>query len=99
MVYWVPSLGISGLTIYSGDRFPAWKGNFFVGALALMHVNRVVFNDRGPWGREAMFGAMRQRIRDVRQGPDGYLYLAVDATEGGILRLEPMTATTSVARH
>jgi len=97
VVYWVPSLGISGLAIYSGDRFPAWKGNFFNGALALMHVNRVVFNERGPWGREMLFGAMRQRIRDIRQGPDGSLYLAVDAQAGGILRVEPVTTTTSVA--
>lgn len=97
VVFWVPSLGISGLTIYAGDRFPAWKGNFFVGALALMNVNRVAFNDRGPWGREALFGALRQRIRDVRQGPDGYLYLAVDAPASGILRVEPATTTTSVA--
>ena len=97
VMFWVPSLGISGLTIYSGDRFPAWKGNFFVGALALMNVNRAVFNDRGPWGREALFGTMRQRIRDVRQGPDGYLYLAVDAPAGGVLRVEPATTTTSIA--
>jgi glucose/arabinose dehydrogenase len=89
VVFWVPSIGISGLVWYSGDRFPAWKGNFFVGGLSGLHVQRVAFNDRGPVGRETLIGALRLRVRDVRQGPDGLLYVATDGDPSGLLRIEP----------
>lgn len=92
---WVPSIGISGLAIYTGERFPQWKGNMFVGGLSGQHIQRVVFNERGLFGRETLIGSLRQRIRDVRQGPDGLLYVAVDAGAGGILRIEPAQTTTS----
>ena len=89
VTFWSPSIGLSGMLFYTGDRFPAWKGNLFLGGLAGMYVQRVVFNERGVWGREPIIPDLRQRIRDVRQGPDGLLYLAVDAQQGGILRIEP----------
>jgi glucose/arabinose dehydrogenase len=92
---WAPSIGLSGLTIYTGDRFPEWKGNFFMGGLAGLLLQRVAFTDRGPVGREALLGSLKLRIRDVRQGPDGNLYLAVDANPGGVLRVEPAPATRS----
>jgi aldose sugar dehydrogenase len=93
IVFWSPSPGLSGLVIYSGDRFAAWKGNIFSGALAGQYINRVVFNQRGVWGRENLLGALRLRIRDLRQGPDGLLYVAVDGNAAGLLRIEPATAT------
>ena len=95
-VYWVPSIAISGLTFYTGDRFPQWKGNVFVGAMfagrsrGTGHIQRIVINEAGrPINREPMLAELRQRIRDVRQGPDGLLYLLTDEDDGMVLRLEP----------
>ena len=89
-MFWAPSPGLSGMVIYTGDKYPGWKGQFFLGALAGTGVWRVGMNERGLAGRELMLSSLRQRIRDVRQGPDGLLYLVVDANPGGILRLEPI---------
>ncbi len=95
-VYWVPSIAVSGLTFYTGDRFPQWKGNVFVGAMfagrsrGTGHVQRIVINAAGkPINREPLLAELRQRIRDVRQGPDGLLYLLTDEDAGMVLRLEP----------
>ena len=85
------------MAFYSGDRFPAWKGNVFLGALSGQQIQRVVFTEKGPVGREALLGTLKLRIRDVRQGPDGLLYAAVDENPGGILRIEPASAATSSA--
>jgi glucose/arabinose dehydrogenase len=99
VVHWSPSIGISGLAIYAGDRFPAWKGNMFVGGLSGQHVQRVGFNDRGPVGRETLLGALRLRVRDVRQGPDGLLYVAAEGSPGGgLLRIEPGPPKSTAAR-
>jgi aldose sugar dehydrogenase len=97
VMFWAPSIGLSGLTIYMGDRFPTWKGNMFMGGLSGLQLQRVAFTDRGPVGRETLLGSLRLRIRDVRQGPDGNLYLAVDSNPGGILRVEPAPGTRSSA--
>jgi glucose/arabinose dehydrogenase len=95
VMFWAPSIGVSGLTIYNGDRFPEWKGNMFLGGLSGMYLQRVVFSPQGPYGREPLLGTLRLRIRDVRQGPDGLLYLAIDDADGGILRIEPANATAA----
>jgi aldose sugar dehydrogenase len=94
-LFWSPSPGLSGLAIYTGDKFPAWKGQFFLGALAGLGVIRVGINEKGLMGRELLINSLRQRIRDVRQGPDGLLYFVVDANPGGILRIEPVATQTS----
>jgi glucose/arabinose dehydrogenase len=87
---WTPSIGISGLLIYTGDQFPGWRGSFFAGALSGLSLQRFGFNDRGGlMGRESLITDLRQRIRDVRQGPDGFLYVVTDEKEGAILRIEP----------
>ena len=96
-IVWLPSVAPSGMTFYSGDRFPNWKGSLFVGALRTGgirntgHLERIVFNEQGEekW-REWLLGDLRQRIRDVRQGPDGLLYVLTDADEAALLRLEPV---------
>jgi aldose sugar dehydrogenase len=95
-LYWVPSIAPSGLSFYTGDRFPAWRGNAFVGALmagrmrATGHVQRIVFNDAGlPINREPILAELRQRIRDVRPGPDGLIYVLTDENPGALLRIEP----------
>jgi glucose/arabinose dehydrogenase len=96
VVFWVPSIATSGLTFYTGDKFPSWKNNVFVGAMRTGeidrtgHLERIVFNDK--WEeirREAFLTEMRQRIRDVRQGPDGLLYVLTDEDQGALLRIEP----------
>ena len=89
-VYWNPAIAISGMTFYTGDRFPRWKGNIFVGALAYAHIERVPLNANGePTSREWMLVDLKQRIRDVRQGPDGLLYALTDHAYGALLRIEP----------
>ena len=89
VIFWAPSIGLSGMAFYTGDKLPGWKGNLFLGGLSGQYLQRVVLNDRGIAGREPIIPDMRLRIRDVRQGPDGLLYLAIDGQQGGILRIEP----------
>ncbi len=97
VLFWNPSIAISGMTFYTGDAFPAWRNNLFVGGLQLGRIprtgqmHRVVFNDQ--WQeirREAIFVELRQRIRDVEQGPDGLLYVLTDEQDGALLKLEPV---------
>ena len=95
-VLWVPSIAPTGLTFYTGNRFPAWKGNLFVGSARRGEVpgtgglERVVFNDSlGEMRRETLLTPLHQRIRDVRQGPDGLLYVLTDEDDGALLRIEP----------
>ena len=97
LVFWVPSIAPSGLTFYTGDRFPKWKGNLFVGSLMTGrigrtgHVERIAFNENGEeLAREWLLTELRQRIRDVKQGPDGLLYVLTEANEAALLRLEPV---------
>jgi glucose/arabinose dehydrogenase len=97
LVFWVPSIAVSGMTVYTGDRFPKWKGNVFVGGMRTGeiantgHLERIVFNDKTEeLRRESMLNDLHQRIRDVRQGPDGLLYLLTDADDGALLRIEPV---------
>jgi glucose/arabinose dehydrogenase len=96
VVNWVPSIAAAGLTFYTGDRFPAWRGNAIVGAMRFGeipntgHLQRIVFNGNGDEiRREMLLTELRQRIREVRQGPDGLLYLLTDEAQGALLRLEP----------
>ena len=96
-IVWLPAIAPSGMVFYDGDRFPGWRGNLFVGALRIGsirntgHLQRIVFNERGEEARrESMLTELRQRIRDVRQGPDGLLYLLTDADNAALLRLEPV---------
>ena len=85
--YYKPSIGPSGLVIYDGDKFPSWKGDFFTGALALTHLNRLVVADGKVVREERLLADRKWRVRNVCQGPDGYLYLGVDG--GMVLRLRP----------
>ena len=95
---WVPSIALSGMAFYTGDKYPAWKGSLFVGGLAGTQLHRVVFSEGGPQGRESMLTDLRLRVRDVRQGPDGLLYLAIDANpNGAILRLDPLPRATTTS--
>jgi len=97
IVFWVPSIATSGLAFYTGDRFPNWKRNVFVGGMREGEVarsgqlQRIVFNDK--WEelrREPMLRELHQRIRDVRQGPDGLLYVLTEEDAAALLRIEPI---------
>jgi glucose/arabinose dehydrogenase len=89
---WVPSIGTSGLIMYTGDRFPQWKGSVFAGGMAGEQLVRLTLDGRRVTNEEKLVQRMG-RIRDVRQSPDGFIYLAIDNREGPptpILRLEPV---------
>jgi glucose/arabinose dehydrogenase len=95
-MFWVPSIAISGLSFYTGDKLAAWNGNAFVGSMmegrtrATGHVQRITFAENGqPIQREPILAQLRQRIRDVRPGPDGLLYVLTDQNPGVLLRIEP----------
>jgi glucose/arabinose dehydrogenase len=90
VIYWTPSIAPSGLTIYRGDKFPAWDGDLFVGALAFKHLRRVHLDAQGKVvSQEQLLNDKGWRIRDVRVSPDGYLYVCTDEPDGRVLRLEP----------
>jgi glucose/arabinose dehydrogenase len=90
VIYWTPSIAPSGLAMYRGEKFPAWKGDLFVGALAFRHLRRVHLDERGNVvNQEELLNDQRRRIRDVRAAPDGYLYVCTDEADGRVLRLEP----------
>lgn len=87
--YWVPSIATSGIAIYAGDRFPGWRGDVFVGGLAGQHLARVRFDaDHRKVEEEKLLEGIG-RVRDVRSGPDGYLYLLIDAPDAPLIRIEP----------
>jgi glucose/arabinose dehydrogenase len=95
--YWVPSIAISGLMFYTGDKFPAWKDNVFVGGMfqgrtrGTGQVQRIVLNAKGlPIQREPLLVDLHQRIRDVRQGPDGLVYVLTEEPAGALLKIEPL---------
>lgn len=87
--YWDPSIAPSGMAFYTGDRFPAWTGDVFVGALRGAHVARLALDGDSVAAEETLFDELGERIRDIRQGPDGYLYLVTDSGDGRILRVVP----------
>ena len=96
LVYWMPAIAASGLMIYTGDKFPQWRNNAFVGAMRYGeipntgHLQRIVFNEKTEEiRREMLLTEFRQRIRDVKQGPDGFVYLLTDENPGVLLKLEP----------
>jgi len=96
VVYWMPAIAVSGLMFYTGDALPKWKGDIFVGALrtgeipGTGHLERILVNENmEELRRETLLYDLHQRIRDVKQGPEGYIYLAVEQKDGSILRIVP----------
>ena len=96
VIFWVPSIAPGGMTFYTGDRFPAWKNNLFIGGMTEGRISgtgqlqRIVFNEDWDHLRiESFFMGLRQRIRNVRQGPDGLLYAVTDEDDGALLKIEP----------
>jgi glucose/arabinose dehydrogenase len=87
--YWDPSIAPSGAMFYTGDAFPQWKGNLFTGGLALTLLSRLELNGEKVAKEERLLEASGDRIRDVRQAPDGSIWLLTDARNGKVLRLTP----------
>jgi len=88
--YWDPSIAPSGMAFYTGNKFAKWQGNLFVGALKSRLVSRLVLKGEVIVAEERILSDLDERIRDVRQGPDGYIYLLTDSDNGRILRIEPV---------
>lgn len=88
LVRWVPSIAPSGMAFLTSERYPGWKGDLFVGALRGQLLVRLRFEGRKPAEQERLLQDLDERIRDVRQGPDGWLYLLTDASDGKVIRLE-----------
>jgi glucose/arabinose dehydrogenase len=95
-IHWVPSISPSSIIFYTGDKFPKWKNNLFVGSLTQQQLVRIAFNQPSQAERrEGLLVPLHERIRDVQQGPDGYIYVATERASGGnnvdgtVLRIEP----------
>jgi glucose/arabinose dehydrogenase len=87
--YWVPSIAPSGMAFYGGSLFPAWRGNIFIGALKAQLLVRLEHDGDKVTKEERLLQGLHERLRDVRIGPDGAIYLATDNAEGRILRVTP----------
>ena len=88
--FWTPSVAFSGMTFYTGEKLPGWKGNAFMGGLSGMQLVRLELNKEGRVvGEEKLLRDRCKRIRDVRQGPDGLIYVITDDANGEILRISP----------
>jgi aldose sugar dehydrogenase len=86
--HWIPSIAPSGMAFLTSDRYPGWKGNLFIGALRGAHLVRLELDGRKVVKEEKLLTERNERIRDVRQGPDGWLYVTTDSADGQIWRLE-----------
>ena len=87
--YWSPSIAPGGMTLYTGDAFPKWQGDLFIAALANMSVHRLDLDDSAISNQEILFTEVQERFREVRAGPDGFLYLLTDSPEGRLLQVRP----------
>jgi glucose/arabinose dehydrogenase len=86
---WTPVIAPSGFAIYQGDLFPQWKGNAFIGGLVTRTLVRLELDGEKVTKEERLLGALNERIRDVRVGPDGAIWLLTDNSSGRILRVTP----------
>lgn len=88
--YWDPSIATSGMLIYTGEAFPNWQGDVFTGALKLRHLNRIKLdNNHKVLSEERLLTELKERIRAIAQGPDGFIYVATDSTQGQIIKITP----------
>ena len=94
-IFWVPSIATSGMMFYTGERFAQWQNDLFVGSLMTArvpgtgHVERINFNENGEQRRDWLLGELKQRIRDVKMGPDELIYVLTEETDGALLLIEP----------
>jgi glucose/arabinose dehydrogenase len=93
--YWVPSIAPSGMAFYAGAAFPEWQGDLFVGALRSELLVRLELDGEQVVAEERLLEGVIGRVRDVEVGPDGYLYLLTDESDGGLYRLEPAAGASA----
>jgi len=91
LVYWVPSIAPAGMTYYDGDVFPEWRGDLFITSLVFNYIERIDLDGSEVVGQHRMFEEIGERIRDVRTGPDGRLYILTDSPEGRVIRVNPQS--------
>lgn len=89
LLYWKPSIAPSGMAFYTGDKFAAWRGNLFVGSMKFAYLNRIELDGTKVKAEHKLLTEVNERIRSVRQGPDGFIYVTTDTPKGRVLRLEP----------
>lgn len=89
ILHWTPSIAPSGMAFYTGDKYPAWRGNLFVGSLKFEYLERLELDGERVVAQERLLENAFGRVRDVRQGPDGLLYLLTDEDDGALIRLDP----------
>ncbi len=89
LTYWKPSIAPSGMAFYTADKFPDWRGNLFVGSMKFGYLNRIELDGTRVINEQPLLKELDARIRCVRQGPDGFLYVTTDSPTGAVLRLEP----------
>lgn len=92
--YWDPSIAPSGMTFYDGDKLPGWQGDLFVGSLKFGLIARLEVEDNEVVHEERLLENYLRRVRDIAQGPDGYLYILTDESSGELMRLEPVKGTS-----
>jgi glucose/arabinose dehydrogenase len=90
--YWDPVIAPSGMVVYTGDRYAGWKGSILIGSMSPGALVRLTLNNGVVTSEERHLGDLRERIRDVQQGPDGYIYLITDSSDGRLLRVVPASA-------
>lgn len=97
VLFWVPSISASGIVVYNGDKFPAWRNSIIVGSLTGQHAERITLTEQG-WENQriSMLGELGRRIRDVKVGPDGFLYMTTDDKDGAVLKIEPADASAPI---
>jgi glucose/arabinose dehydrogenase len=98
VTYWSRSVGTSGLTIYTGNSFPTWRNALFLGTLVDEDVRMLRLEDGEVVDEQIMFSEIEERIRDVRTGPDGLLYLLTDSPQGKVIRVAPEAVAISARR-
>ena len=89
VIHWTPSIAPAGLAYYDGEAFPGWRGNLLVASLVERSVRRIAIEDGGAILQQVLFTELGERLRDVRAGPDGYVYLLTDSADGQLLRIKP----------
>ena len=87
--YWDPSIAPSGMAFYTGAKYPAWRGNLFIGALKFRQIRRLILDGDRVVAEETLLRSLRRRIRAIRQSPAGDLYFLTDARRGAVMRLVP----------
>ena len=92
VVYWVPSIAPCGMSFYNGDKIPEWKGNLFLGALKARHLRRLILKGNKVIKQQKIFEKSIGRVRDVRTGPDGYLYILIDSVNANLYRVEKISS-------